>query len=129
MSTPILRRDKIFIRDMAFHANHGVFEHERAYPQRFMVDFEGEMYLAPSAATDEVMDTVRYDQIAETIQGVVEGERFNLIETLAEEIANRILDTYPGLETVHVRVRKPQASVPVICAEVGVEIFRRRGDR
>ena len=126
MTTPILRRDKIFIRDMVFLANHGVFEHERNFPQRFMIDFEGEMYLAPSAETDEVRDTVRYDQIAETIRDVVTGERFNLIETLAEEIAHRILDTYAGLETVHVRVRKPQASVPVLCGEVGVEIFRRR---
>ena len=126
MTTPILRRDKIFIRDMVFLANHGVFEHGRDFPQRFMIDFEGEMYLAPSAETDEVRDTVRYDQIAETIRDVVTGERFNLIETLAEEIAHRILDTYAGLETVHVRVRKPQASVPVLCGEVGVEIFRRR---
>jgi dihydroneopterin aldolase len=126
MTTPILRRDKIFIRDMAFQANHGVFQHEKEYPQRFMVDFEGEMYLGSPAETDEVLDTVRYDLVAETIRDVVTGERFNLIETLAEEIAQRILDTYAGLETVHIRVRKPQASVPVMCGEVGVEIFRRR---
>ena len=71
MTTPILRRDKIFIRDMAFHANHGAFEHEKDYPQRFMIDFEGEMFLAPPAETDEVRDTVRYDLVAETIREVV----------------------------------------------------------
>ncbi|MCB1481615.1 MAG: dihydroneopterin aldolase [Rhodobiaceae bacterium] len=129
MTTPILRRDKIFIRDMAFHANHGAFEHEKDYPQRFMIDFEGEMFLAPPAETDEVRDTVRYDLVAETIREVVEGNRYNLIETLAEEIAEKVLATYAGIETVHLRVRKPQASVPVLCSEVGVEIFRRRERR
>ena len=129
MTTPILRRDKIFIRDMAFTANHGAFDHEQDYPQRFMVDFEGEMYLALPAESDEVRDTVRYDEIATTIGEVVTGPRYNLIETLAEAIAQAVLDNYAGLETVHVRVRKPQASVPVVCAEVGVEIFRRRTGR
>ncbi|MFN0263894.1 dihydroneopterin aldolase [Tepidamorphus sp. 3E244] len=126
MTTPISRRDKIFIRDMAFHANHGAFEHEKDYPQPFLVDFEGEMFLAPSAESDDAGDTVRYDLVAGTIREVVEGERYNLIETLAEEIAERVLETYAGIETVHVRVRKPHASVPALVGEVGVEIFRRR---
>jgi dihydroneopterin aldolase len=126
MSTPILRRDKIFLREMLFHANHGVFEHERDFPQRFVVDFEGEMYLAPPGQSDEVHDTVRYDEVAKTIQRVVEGQRFNLIEALAEGIADTVLEEHAALEVVHVRVSKPEASVPVLCAAVGVEIFRKR---
>ncbi len=126
MTTPILRRDKIFIRDMAFNATHGAFKHEKSFPQQFVVDFEGEMYLALPAESDEVRDAVRYDEVAATIGDVVSTGHYNLIETLAEAIAQRVLDDYPGIETVHLRVRKPQASMPVVCAEVGVEIFRRR---
>lgn len=126
MSTPILRRDKIFLREMLFHANHGVFDHEKDFPQRFVVDFEGEMYLAPPGQSDEVRDTVRYDEVAKTIQRVVEGQRFNLIEALAEAIADTVLAEHAALEVVQVRVSKPEAAVPVLCGSVGVEIHRKR---
>ena len=126
MSTPILRRDKIFLRDMLFHANHGVFEHEKDFPQRFVVDFEGEIYLAPPGQSNQVRDTVRYDEVARTIQHVVEGERYNLIEALAEAIADEVLSKHDALEVVRVRVSKPEAAVPVLCGSVGVEIFRKR---
>ncbi|MEM8876912.1 MAG: dihydroneopterin aldolase [Pseudomonadota bacterium] len=126
MSTPILRRDKIFLREMLFHTNHGVFEHEKDFPQRFVVDFEGEIYLAPPGQSDQVRDTVRYDEVAKTIQRVVEGERYNLIEALAEAIADEVLSSHEALEVVRIRVSKPEAAVPVLCGSVGVEIFRKR---
>lgn len=54
------------------------------------------------------------------------GQRRRLIETLADQIAERLWQSYPQLEALTVRVHKPQAPLPGLFDDVYVEVDRRR---
>lgn len=120
--------DRIFFRDMVFHARHGVFPEEEKLGQRFHVDIDGHIDFRPWSRTDEFAKAVSYQDIYETVRVVVEGPRVNMIETLAERIAQAVLAAFPPVEAVRVEVRKPAAAIAGVFETVGVEITRTRRD-
>ena len=102
---------------------HGVFQHERENGQEFSVDLV--VLLAPSdaATSDDLADTVDYGAISQSVYDRIVGEAFNLIETLAERIAEDIL-AISGVDGVEVTVHKPQAPIPVPFDNVSLRIVR-----
>lgn len=117
--------DRIFFRDIAIFARHGVFSEEASLGQRFEIDVDCFLDLSAYALTDDYKQAVDYGKVYESIRQVAEKERFWLIEALAERLAMKLLDGYP-LEAVRVEVRKPGAPVPGIFGTVGVEVVRRK---
>lgn len=100
---------------------HGVLDFERADGQPFIVDVS---ITAPMPATDELSRTVDYSSLARKVIDLIEGEPVNLIETLA----NRIADVCLAEELVRsatVTVHKPAAPVGVEFSDVSVTITRR----
>ena len=81
--------------------------------------------LAPAAATDDVADTVHYGELAQQVVAAIEGEPVDLVETLAQRVA----DLAPGVPAastqVEVTVHKPEAPVGVPFEDVAVTIVRR----
>ena len=102
--------DSIIARGLSFKACHGVLDQEKTYPQLFQVDLELFLDLQAAGQQDELNLTVDYDQVYHLVQGIVEGPSCNLIETLAEKIAQALLGKFP-LEAVEVTVYKPEAPV------------------
>lgn len=117
--------DRITVSGMVFSGTHGVFDYEKRMPQPFEVDVELELPLAPAARNDDLNLTVDYGQTYETVREVVTGTRFNLVESLAETIAARLLERFPAVQGVVVRVRKPHVPLPGL-ASVQVQIARSR---
>lgn len=117
--------DKIFFNKMAFYAYHGAFSEENRLGQRFYVDLELGLDLTPAGRSDDLDKTVDYGKVYETVKGLVEKPVCALLETLAENIATRLLQDFP-LEEVMVRVTKPDPPIPGHYESVGVEIRRRR---
>jgi 7,8-dihydroneopterin aldolase/epimerase/oxygenase len=117
--------DRIFFREIAVFARHGVFSEEASLGQRFEIDVDCFLDVGPYARTDNHRAAVDYGKVYATIMAVAERERFWLIEALAERIAGRLLDEFP-LDRVRVEVRKPGAPVPGIFGTVGVEVTRHR---
>ncbi len=115
--------DVIRLLNMTFYAFHGVDEAERKLGQRFEVDAELFLDLRRAGETDDLTQTVDYVRVYELIEEIVIEHEYQLIETLAEEIAQSILKTFP-VEEVTVRVRKPNAPFRGICDAVEVEITR-----
>ena len=120
--------DKIILGDMAFFAYHGLFGEEKSLGQRFFVDLECELDLRKVGHSDAENDTVRYDQLALCVQDIVTQKRFNLIESLAEAIAGECMNKSKLIQSIMVRVRKPDAPIPMIIGNVAVEIVRTRDD-
>jgi|ADurb_Total_1113_FD_contig_41_1445321_length_941_multi_1_in_0_out_0_2 dihydroneopterin aldolase len=102
--------DSIIVRGLNFKACHGVLDSEKTCPQLFQVDLELFLDLQAAGQQDELNLTVDYDQVYHLVQGIVEGPSCNLIETLAEKIAQALLGKFP-LEAVEVTVYKPEAPV------------------
>ncbi len=103
--------DRIRLDGMAFYGFHGVDPAEKALGQRFIVDLAVERDLRKPGRTDSVSDTVSYATLFKLTRAVVEGPSRDLIEAVAEGIAEAVSRAFPELDLVAVRVRKPGAPV------------------
>ncbi|MGO1506785.1 MAG: dihydroneopterin aldolase [Microbacteriaceae bacterium] len=117
--------DEIALTGLTVFGRHGVFEHERENGQEFTIDLRLRLDLADAAASDDVTDTVHYGELAEQVAAAVAGEPVDLIETLAQRIADVALADR-RVEQVEVTVHKPHAPIPLKFADVAVTIRRTR---
>lgn len=116
--------DRIVLEGMVFSGRHGVRPEERAQAQDFKVDVEVDTDLSEPGRTDRVEDTVDYRRLHAIAREVVEGDSVNLIETLADRIAGRVLDL-PRVGAVSVRVSKRPVSMrPIDAATVHIRRTR-----
>jgi dihydroneopterin aldolase len=121
--------DRIELRGLRVRGNHGVFDHERADGQDFIVDITVWMDLSPAAASDDLADTLDYGVLAQRAADIVAGTPRNLIETVSAEIADTVM-TDERLHAVEVVVHKPSAPIPLTFDDVAVVARRsRRGGR
>lgn len=118
--------DTIFLKGMAFYGYHGALPEEKSLGQRFLVDVRIWFDLRQAAATDNLQAGVDYTEIYCIVKKLVEGTRFNLIETLAERIAGAVLQEFPQIDQVTTSVTKPEVPIPGMLAGVTVEVTRRR---
>lgn len=123
MGSPPL--DEIRLTGLRASAHHGVFEHERRDGQIFVVDVAVRLPLGPAAAGDDLAATVHYGELAEAVVAAVESDPVDLIETVAERVANVALG-FPAVREVVVTVHKPGAPITVPFDDVSVTIVRGR---
>lgn len=100
-------------------ANHGVYDFERARDQRFSADII--MWVETAGATDDIAATVSYADIADEAMAVLTGNAVDLIETLAETIAERVM-SHEGVVGTEVTVHKPDAPIDHPFADVSVTV-------
>ncbi|WP_181274704.1 2-amino-4-hydroxy-6-hydroxymethyldihydropteridine diphosphokinase [Brevibacterium oceani] len=115
--------DRIELRGLRVHGNHGVFEFEKREGQDFVIDVTLHTSVARAAATDDLTETIHYGELAEDVAGIVENTTFDLIETLAETIADHCLNLCDHVEVV---VHKPSAPIRRTFNDVSVSVERRR---
>lgn len=126
MADPVARHpDRITLEGLAAHAYHGVHDWERHQGQQFLVDAVLELDTAPAAAGDDLARTVDYSGLAQRLHAVLTGEPVNLLETLAQRLAEVCLAA-PLVEAVEITVHKPQAQLGVTFTDVRVSIRRER---
>ena len=118
--------DRIELKGLAFHANHGVLEHETEFGQAFSLDITCWLDFAGAAKDDDLTQTVNYAELAETALRIAGGTPRQLIETVAVEIAETAMRSYDALHAVEVTLHKPQAPIPRTFADVAVVARRSR---
>ena len=122
--------DRIRLNDMVFYGFHGVLPEERALGQHFVVDLEVQADLRAAGQSDDLTQTLNYAEIFRVVESVLTGPSCQLIETLADRVAEGVLNGFPQAEVVLVSVRKP--SPPIAGAMIGsseVRIERSRRPR
>ena len=119
--------DIIRLKNMQFYGFHGVSESEKHLGGRFEVDLEMQLPLKKSCDSDDLNDTVDYEQIYKTVDSCIKKDKFYLIEALANSIASDILQNFP-INSLLVRVRKPHAPVKGVLDTVEVELERKKED-
>ena len=112
-------RDEITLTGVVAFGYHGVLEEEKRNGQEFIVDVSIVSDFSRAVATDDVNETVNYAEVAQIAYDTVGNTRFDLIETLAHTIAERILELR-GVNSVKVTINKPSAPIPVPFANVSV---------
>ena len=118
--------DHIFINGLLVHAHHGVMTHEEKVGQRFMIDLELAIDLAPAGRSDKLADTASYGTIVETATDAFTRQSFRLVEAAAAQVADAVLAAFPHVNSVRVTVHKPHAPIAAIFNDVGVSILRTR---
>jgi dihydroneopterin aldolase len=117
--------DRITLTGLRVFGRHGVFEHERREGQEFVVDITAWLDLGAAAASDDLRATLHYGELAELAAGIVAGEPYDLIESVAGRIAEEVLAD-ERLSAVEVTVHKPSAPIPLTFDDVAVTIRRER---
>ena len=116
-------RDRISLRDHMVEVDIGAFQKERGHTQRILFNIVVEVRPAPQPLNDDVDRILSYDRLTEAIATELAAERLNLLETLAERVAERIL-AEPQAMRAFVRIEK----LDVGPYKLGVEIVRSRAE-
>jgi D-erythro-7,8-dihydroneopterin triphosphate epimerase len=115
--------DKIFIRDLALRCIIGIYPEERRERQDIVINVEMHCDLHKAGRSDDLNDTVDYKAIKKSILELVENSGFQLIEALAESIADIALAD-SKVQQVVVTLDKPGALR--FAKSSAVEITRQR---
>ena len=113
---------RMFIRDLVLLCRIGVYAHEKLRPQRVRINVSMRVQPDMAPRNDDIANVPSYDQVLGEIKRLAAGGHINLVETLAETIADicltdrRVIEARVMIENLDV---EPEASV-------GVEIERRR---
>jgi len=117
--------DELVVSGMECFGHHGVFDHERRDGQAFVIDLALGIDSAPAAASDDLRDTVDYGSLVDQVKAAVEKDPVDLIETLAQRIADIcLLDV--RVEWARVTVHKPDAPINANFSDVALTITRKR---
>ena len=111
--------DSISLHGLREFGYHGVFDFEKEQGQEFIVDVDIDTDFSQAVKTDNIDSTINYGQVAEIVVQAITQQRFDLIESLADYIAQRIMKLV-GVAAVAVTVHKPQAPIQAEFADVRV---------
>ena len=117
--------DKIYIRDLEFIGYHGVFGEEKKLGQKFYVTLELITNLRDAGLNDDILKTTHYGEVAKTVEKIFFSKKYDLIETLAEDIAREILLNFNLITELKLEIKKPWAPVGIPLDNVAVEINRK----
>lgn len=115
--------DKIRVSGLKVMTIVGIFDWEREVPQPVILDLEMATDIRAAAAADDIHATIDYKAVSDRLAEFVSTSQFRLIETLAEQCADIVLQEF-GVSSLTLRVSKPEA-IPT-AATVSVEITRQR---
>ena len=118
--------DKITLSRMEFEGHTGCFDFEKTNGQKFIVTIDIFIDRIKGCYTDELADTVAYDKVYEITKQIVTSDRGNLIECLAQKIADGVLEYDKRIDKVQVTVSKPEAPVKGIFETMEVTVTRCR---
>ena len=117
--------DRIALVGLEAHGHHGVFDFEREAGQVFRVDVVLGLDTRRAAVTDDLADTVDYGALADDVLGVVTGEPVDLLETLAQRIADVCLID-ERVAVTEATLHKPAAPIEATFPDLALTIHRSR---
>ena len=116
--------DCIRIKRLAVFAHHGVYAEENKLGQQFVISAALFLDCREAGKTDDLSKSLNYAVVSHCIKSFVEGHTFQLIETVAERLAEKLLRSYPPLRAVRVEIEKPWAPIGLPLECVSVDITR-----
>ncbi len=115
--------DIVFIEQLSVITTIGVYDWEQTIEQKLVFDIEMGWDNVAAAKSDDVNDCLSYADVSEAVISHVEGQRFALVERVAEEVAELLLSRFNS-PWVRIKVSKPGAVARAV--NVGVIIERSK---
>jgi dihydroneopterin aldolase len=116
--------EKIVLKGITVFGYYGVSPVEREIGQKLEIDVEFHHDFTKACMTDALEDTVNYERVYAKVMETVDGNRFNLLETLADAIARAILDHFPVVRSVRCTIKKLTLPFPNTLSHVEVVVER-----
>jgi dihydroneopterin aldolase len=120
--------DRLAVTGIECYGHHGVFEFEKREGQIFVIDLALGVDTSAAARSDDLRDTVDYGSLVTKVLAAVEKDPVDLIETLAQRIADVCL-LVDRVEWAQVTVHKPDAPIEATFSDVALTITRKREGR
>lgn len=118
--------DKVYIHGLEVETVIGIYPWERIARQRLVLDLEMDCDIAAAAASEDISHTLNYKAISDRILAYVREHELQLVETLAERLAQMVLEDFP-VQALRLKLAKPGAVSEA--REVGVVIERCREEQ
>ncbi len=115
---------EIRIKGLSIFAYHGVYDKEKEQGQNFIVNAVLHTNMEKAGKSDEISDAVDYGAVCKAIDLYVRENHFNLLEALAEHLAEELLFAFPEIEKAELEIGKPDAPIPLRFDMVSVKITR-----
>lgn len=122
---PQQKLSEIRIDGIRGFGRHGLLPDEKIRGQEFIVDVRFWVPTKKAGRTDNLKHSVDYSEVAVAVHELIIGPPVDLIETLAERIAARVLE-FPKIHQVEIKLHKPFAPIPVDFQDVSITILRER---
>lgn len=116
--------DIVFIRDLRIATVVGIYAWERKVRQTVAIDLDMGTDIRKAAASDKIDDALDYKAVAKRVTAYVESQSFELVETLAERVAERVLTEFP-VPWLRLTLSKPGA----VRDSKSVGVIIERGER
>ena len=116
---------RITLENMSFYAHHGCFEEEQAIGTHFRLDLTYETDTTRAQQSDNISDTVSYLEVYQTVKREM-LKPSHLLEHVGERICEVVLDEFPAIEGVSVKVSKLAPPLGGMLEAVSVEITKDR---
>ena len=117
--------DSIRINNLKIPARHGVFEFEKDKDGIFEIDLELFIPLKKSAKSDNLEDTINYQDIITITTESFTSKQYALVEAAAESVCNSLLNEFE-IDNIIIRVRKPHAPIKADFDSVEIELHRKK---
>jgi len=111
------------LQHLSFYGHHGVTEAEKEVGGRYEVDCEFGIDIKKAARLDSLNDAVDYTKVYSMIENIITGNRFNLVETLTQRIADSLIESF-RFTRLTVRVRKMNPPIEGNIESFEIEIVR-----
>ena len=118
--------DQLILKGLTFYGRHGCMPAEQVLGQRIGVYVELSLDLKKAAQSDNVEMTVDYSRVYRLIESIVKDKQFNLMEALAEDIAQSILNEFKNVRRIDLEVRKLYVPLDGSIDWMGVRIRREQ---
>ncbi|MCX6154731.1 MAG: dihydroneopterin aldolase [Candidatus Kapabacteria bacterium] len=112
---------RLSVKDAEYYAYHGVKPEEKKLGGKYQVDLDLYYDAKNAFVNDDVGDALNYEEALYCVSEVINGDSYDLIETIANEILNAILEKFTQLDKATVRVRKMGAPIQQVVRYVEVE--------
>ena len=114
-------KSSIFINGLRLYAFHGVLPQERQVGGEFTVDLRVHYNIYKATETDRVEDTISYADLCDIVKREM-AQPSALLEHVAGRIAKTVIQTYPSVESVWLRLTKVNPPMGADCSGAGVEL-------
>ncbi|MFZ5890949.1 MAG: dihydroneopterin aldolase [Myxococcota bacterium] len=119
-------RDRIHLRSLELECIVGVRPPERKRPQRVRLDVSLGVDLAPAGRSGRITRTIDYARVADELQNMLRFREYRLMEMAAEELSAMLFAAHPMLQSVELRLEKPEALRGRATAAGAVSVVRER---